>query len=221
MVEACSGERGDLTRLSWYGVPPSGDDGTFEVEGRPYVGYWYGERSSIALAAGLELDGPLVRHEMLHALLGRGDHPRAAFVETCGGVVECGDDCDALGESGRGVPADAREVAPSALEVSAAASPATPSVAADSGWFTLTVYARNKSAEPVWVRLPDEMTFMYVPLTDGYAGSYRQTAERRWAFRAGETRRHVFDVRYPAGTYTFESWYGDRRSPPITVRVAP
>ena len=224
MVEACSGKQGDLARVSWYRVPPGDADGGFEIDGESYAGYWYGSGAGdrIALVAGRELDGHVVRHEMLHALLRRGDHARAAFVEGCGGVVDCAEGCDALGEGGRGVPAGAREVTAAALEVSLAAAPAAPSLAADGGWFTLTVSARNPAAEPVWVRLPDEKTFIYVPLgDDGHAGTYRTTAERRWAFRAGETRRYVFDLRYPPGTYTFAGWFGWRASPRIAVTVGP
>lgn len=222
MVEACSGRRGDLARVRWFSAPAP-----FEVDGQLYDGYWHrgdwlrgGDR--IVLSTAWTPPGDLVRHEMLHALLRRGDHPRAAFVEACGGVVDCGVGCDALGEEGRGVPAGAREVTPAALEISLAVSPAAPSWVADSGWFSLTVTARNPAPEPVWVRLPSEMTFGYVPLMeDGTSGTYRTTAEPRWAFRAGEARRYVFDVHYPPGTYAFEGLFGRQPGPAVTVTVGP
>jgi hypothetical protein len=163
---------------------------------------------------------------MLHALRKRGDHPRDAFVEHCGAVVVCPSDCDTIGEAGRGVLGGASEVTPAALEVSIAPPPEAPSVAADSGWFALTVSARNPSAEPVWVRLPGDATFGdrtfgYTALTEGYAGTYRTTTEPRVAFRAGETRRFVFDLHYPAGSYSFSGFFGWQSSPTITVEVGP
>lgn len=200
---------------------PGSDSGGFQVDGKIYDGYWYVGSNQIAVVAGRELDGALIRHEMLHALLRRSDHPRAAFVESCGGVVDCDEGCDALGEGGRGVPAAAREVTPAGLDVSIAAAPAAPSFGADSGRFALTVSARNPTAEPVWVRLPDEKTFAYVPLTDGYAGTYRQTAAPRWAFRAGETRRYVFDLEYPPGTFSYQGGFAGHFGQPATVTVAP
>jgi hypothetical protein len=83
------------------------------------------------------------------------------------------------------------------------------------------VSVRNPAAEPVWVRLPDAKTFAYVPFTPGYAGEYRETTEARWAFRAGETRRYVFDAHYPLGTYTFVGSFGGQFSPRISLSVGP
>ena len=220
MVEACSRLRGDLASVSWYSVP-AGDGQGFEVGGRVYTGYWYEGGNRIAVVAEREFEGPLVRHEMLHALLRRGDHPRDAFVEHCGAVVACPSDCDAIGEAGRGVPGNASEVTPASLEMSITPTPAAPSVAADSGWFTLTVSARNPSAVPVWVQLPDAQTFGYMALTEGYAGTYRTTSEPRFAFRAGETRRFVFDLQYPAGAYGFYGFFARQSSPTLTVIVGP
>jgi hypothetical protein len=41
--------------------------------------------------------GALVRHEMLHDLLGRGDHPAEFFQRRCGAVVYCNAECRADG----------------------------------------------------------------------------------------------------------------------------
>jgi hypothetical protein len=227
MVKACSGVSGDLERVSWYSAPPANPEegGGFEVDGEEYDGYWYESGHRIVVLDSRRLDGPVVRHEMLHELLRRGNHPREAFVGSCAGVVNCRDGCDTLGESGRGVPEGAREVAPAALEISIVATPAAPSASTYGGWFTLTVSARNPAAEPVWVRLPSDVAFGYLALTNGYSGTYRPTSDSRMAFRAGETRREVFDLnlyqQYPPGIYSFSGIFGWQESPAITVNVGP
>ena len=45
-------------------------------------------------AATAKVENPLVvRHEMLHELLGRGDHPAEYFQRRCGSVVICNEVC--------------------------------------------------------------------------------------------------------------------------------
>ena len=59
----------------------------FPADGRRDNGLWIDHYRYIVLAeAGLS-DSLLVRHEMLHDLLDRADHPAGLFVERCGGVV--------------------------------------------------------------------------------------------------------------------------------------
>ena len=44
----------------------------------------------VAVLAGEQVgNGMVVRHEMLHELLGRGDHPAAYFQVRCAGLVAC------------------------------------------------------------------------------------------------------------------------------------
>jgi hypothetical protein len=136
-------------------------------------------------------------------------------------VVGCTKDCDPDGESGQGIPAMAREVLAAALDIAVTMAPERPSPSLDGGWFTITVMARNPSPEPVWVRLPGDQTFGYVPLNGSYDGDRVNSGEPRWAFRAGETRRYVFDVNWEPGTYQLDSWFAGQHAPRITVTVQP
>jgi hypothetical protein len=216
MVETCSGLRGDFSRVGWLTAP---GQPSFTIDGRPYSGFWFPSGNRILLGDGWTMNGPLVRHEMLHAILRFGDHPRGWFVDKCGGVVVCTSECDPAGEEGHGISPAAREVLPSDLEISVAASPETPSASIDGGWFTITVVARNPAAEPVWVRLPDRQTFGFLPLDGRYSGYAIGTTESRWAFRAGESRRYVFDLNYEPGTYRLDLWFGREHAPALTITV--
>lgn len=79
-MEACSGTTGDLARVQWYTVP--GTYFTIPGDTTRYAGYWFARTNSIVLGADNVDYRPLVEHEMLHAILHRGDHPHV-FVE-CG-----------------------------------------------------------------------------------------------------------------------------------------
>ena len=78
MTESCSGRQGDLRAIRWYIVP---DAHSIDVGGKRVQGVTIGDR--IVLAGAVRGNGPLVRHEMLHALLKRGSHPNKKFVEAC------------------------------------------------------------------------------------------------------------------------------------------
>jgi hypothetical protein len=51
----------------------------------------------VVLASPFIDDPGVVRHEMLHDLLNRGDHPAEYFQGKCAGVVVCNEDCRADG----------------------------------------------------------------------------------------------------------------------------
>ena len=94
MTEACSGLRGDLGSIRWYvqtGVDalqiPGNQDGR-------YGGYWWALGNRILLTEKAVTQPWLIRHEMLHALIGRVGHPRSQFVDRCGGTVTCTGECE-------------------------------------------------------------------------------------------------------------------------------
>ena len=134
MTQACSGIQGSLDRIVWYLVPGAA---TLDVAGHRWNGYFeptYGG-GRIVLAGASVMDGPLVRHEMLHALNPAGAHPRALFLARCGGVVACEDECirdagppPAPGSALRRVPAES-------LAVAVRVDPLQPSASIDQGWF--------------------------------------------------------------------------------------
>jgi len=95
MVQSCSGLQGSLSDVSWYQVPGSG---TVSYSGDEVAGYWALKDSRIVLGGEAVLDGSVVRHEMLHALVRKASgHPREYFLQRCAGLVVCGPTCVADG----------------------------------------------------------------------------------------------------------------------------
>jgi hypothetical protein len=84
-VEQCSGTTGDIERVSWYVVPCLDGESGFRCDVTPdglCAGEWRAPHI-IALAGpnrffpvGYIDDAWTVKHEMLHDLLGRADHPQ-------------------------------------------------------------------------------------------------------------------------------------------------
>lgn len=83
-VEACSGVTGDLSRVDWYVVPCADGETGFRCDVTPdglCAGEWHSPHM-VRLAGpnsifpdGYVDDEYTVKHEMLHDLLGRADHP--------------------------------------------------------------------------------------------------------------------------------------------------
>lgn len=91
-TQECSGRSGTLARVSWFVV--RGSD-SFAYRGVRYDGYWWNGVHWITLAESRVQDPGIVRHEMLHDLLGRGDHPAEFFQQRCRTIVVCNEDCRA------------------------------------------------------------------------------------------------------------------------------
>lgn len=89
-VEKCATVTGAFSSVTWYVVPNAS---YFVVNGSTYSGFWYGQSNSIVLAQFGSDTATIVRHEMLHALLQRGDHPPEYFQQRCRGVVDCSSQC--------------------------------------------------------------------------------------------------------------------------------
>jgi hypothetical protein len=81
-TEACSGRQGRLADVAWFVVP---DVTEFPTPDGAEVGRWTrGSNGTRIVIAEAYLDDELVvRHEMLHALMDRGDHPAAYFADRC------------------------------------------------------------------------------------------------------------------------------------------
>jgi hypothetical protein len=228
LAQACSGLSGDLSRVAWYRV-----EGVSEVplgDGTMVNGYWHPVGNRIVLAADAQLDGQLVRHEMLHALLGRDDHPREAFIGRCAGTVVCIERC--ITEAGPSTAPDpaARVVAPDALQIGVELSSPAPRASVNEGHFRMVVTARNGAPTPVIVRLPPSgdagppVSFSYEIVGAESISSYDMRADVPEAARFApfETKRFIFDFqigattnRYtlPPGTYEFRGSYGERWAP--------
>jgi hypothetical protein len=224
LTQACSGLSGDLARVTWYHVPgaewiPLGD-------GTQVNGSWNPAGNRIVLAAAAELDGSLVRHEMLHALLRSGGHPRAAFIGRCGGTVVCIEQCITEAGPAPAPDATAQLVAPEALQIGVELSSTTPRASVDDGHFRMVIAARNPTPNPVIVQLPPSgdagppASFSYEIRGSGLGAKYDMRADvpEVTRFAAFETKRFIFDFhigsennRYtlPPGTYQFGGAYGE------------
>lgn len=235
MVEECSGISRPLAKVQWFAVrgvllDPEGG-------GEQVGGYYSLASNRIVLAGNDTIDGGLVRHEMLHALLRVKGHPRAEFLQGCGGIVACGPDC--VHDAGPATAPDAGTptVMPAELEVTAVVSPAAPNSSTDGGLFTLTIMVRNPLPHPViaLLRSFSGATARSYPYdvkgaTGGMGGAHLAFDAGVTYFSAGETKRDVIDLAvapngFPAfrslpgqgsewfalspGTYTFRGGYGD------------
>ncbi|HYD54741.1 MAG TPA: hypothetical protein VEA99_19060, partial [Gemmatimonadaceae bacterium] len=152
LTEQCSGRRGSLEAVAWYVVP--GARTLRDPLGHEADGYWSARRNRIVLAGDWAQDGPLVRHEMLHALDRRDGHARDTFVARCLGVVECSGAC--LADAGPAAAVDPMAVSasPQALDVGTEITPPSPGAQVNGGHFTLVVRARNPQPRPLVVSLP-------------------------------------------------------------------
>jgi hypothetical protein len=233
MTEACSGVTGPFQDVTFYEVPGVAD---FESEGRRVVGYWTSGGNRIVLAGDAVLDGGSVRHEMLHALIRVGGHPRDQFLEKCAGVVECGTAC--IADAGSAPPIDptALTVAPTSLEVTTQVTPAAPTSARDGGYFVVAVAVRNTLARPVVARLGSTnvraLSFQYDVRgpTGGTVGAQVVLDASAVTFAPGETKRQYFDFSIgnnlparmlPPGSYSVVGAYGSHRSDATSVSVGP
>lgn len=238
LTEQCSGMSGSLSNVRWYIIPGVS---LFPLNGQLVTGYSVASKNQIVLAGDMVNDGPAVRHEMLHQLLGPGTtgHPRSQFVGKCGGTVYCSTNC--ISDGG---PAPARDpaavtIAPSDLDISVEVIPENPSLAKDSGRIAMTVLAANHTGKSVEVALPsDNIGFSFTLTSDAgldWLGAVTVLTPEATRFAAGEVKRYVFDFRIahdlgqiphapglPLGTYIFGGAYGGHAAAnPPTVILTP
>jgi hypothetical protein len=222
MTEACSALSAPLASIVWYDAPKVDNPA---AASEPITGYWSMASNRIVIREDAVLEGGVVRHEMLHALLKSGGHPRQFFLGKCAGVVDCADDCIADGGLPRPVDPSSVLVTPDDLEVNASVDPPSPSATVGDGFFEFTVTVRNPSSKPVVVALPtprfaDDLasTFGYDirgPFGGGSSG-FRIHDSSVVRFQPGEIKRQVFDFRLlglfaSPGMYTAAGSYGGHR----------
>jgi hypothetical protein len=229
MTEACSGATGSLAAVSWFETAGLLRD---PDTGKIIDGYWSSATNRIVLSADAKLDGGVVRHEMLHALIRQAGHSRAQFLGRCAGVVSCSIAC--VGDAGSPPPAapGTTHVLPATLTIGLSVEPAAPTSTQEDGFFTITVTATNPASHPVEVLLPlpaqPPKTFA-VNMTGPTGGVTDIAVELDLSavtFAAGETKQQVFDyvvgqqggpnTRAP-GTYTVIGSYGGKETAPISV----
>lgn len=81
-TESCSGLAGKFSSVVWYMVPGVR---TFPTEAGDKIAMWEraGQRARIVIAGDYLEHEMVVRHELLHHLLGREGHPTEYFTERC------------------------------------------------------------------------------------------------------------------------------------------
>jgi hypothetical protein len=210
------------------------------------AGYWSLAGNRVVLTTSDTIAGGVVRHEMLHALLRSAGHPRSAFLQACGGVVFCGQECVRDAGPPAAPPIGTATVEPSELEVVSTVSPDGPSSQIDGGLATFTISVHNPFTHAVIVSLPSGGG--NVPVSYGYAmresagggvtsGDFAFDTGITY-FAAGETKHDVIDFfvippDFPSyvgppglgasgillgpGTYSFQGDFGGKTAPPMTV----
>jgi hypothetical protein len=235
MVESCAGRRAAFDGVRWYVMPGAH---SFSYGQMRVAGLWMRSGNTITVGEYARLNGQLVRHEMLHAVLQGGAHPRAKYLGSCAGVVTCGDNC--VQDAGPPPPpaAGTPHVAATALALDFDLAPRAPTGQRDDGWFTLTVRATNPTGSAVLVDLPPSAdgtsprTFAFD--INGALATYRRSVRGSGSeaalFSAGETKQYVFDLQLAGssnptgmqpGSYSLRVAFADRWSDWRTVVVGP
>ncbi|MCC6930945.1 MAG: hypothetical protein IT359_18285 [Gemmatimonadaceae bacterium] len=221
--------------VSFYVVP-----GAAEIplaDGHPVSGRWDDGANRIVLAGNAQLHGSLVRHEMLHALMRNGDHPREMFIGRCAAEVVCIDDCIVAG--GRPPPPDptAVHVPSDSLRVSVEVTPPQPQRAIMNGHFMMIIQARNETPQALIIDLapsgdagpPRSWGFKLVGNGGSQWYDLRADVPEVVRFAPFEVKRFIFDFRVHAGgahyydlapgTYRFSGVFGENwaAAPPIVT----
>jgi hypothetical protein len=247
MVEECAAVGGDLSAVEWYVVP---DVNLVRYGQSRVAGYWSLATNRIVLAENEMFAGRSVRHEMLHALLQRPDHPRRFFLGACGGVAGCEDDLTCVQAAGppSKTSASVPTVSSTDLEVSASISPVQPLTSFNNGFFILTLSVHNPAPHPVVVTLPGESEGRPVSYSYTVRGVTGGTLRELIAFdpgikyfEAGEVKKQIFDfaigppgsqpfgtvfgrgtfgIALPSGTYTFRGAFGGHSASELTIALA-
>jgi hypothetical protein len=238
LTEACSGRSGDFDAVKWYVLP---QQSSFALEGQGVNAAWYGDGNAIVFGFGQQYYPNLVRHEMLHALLQSGTHPRDEFLGKCGDVVVCVGVC----VSDAGGPPDTSAVAQlvpaDSMTVVSTAIPNPISLSADSGYLPIMVAATNTAPIPVRVAIPPVVpggdpsaSFSYAIAPVAAGGVTQRGAAQQNAYfllfaptgTAGATRRLVFDdekvlAYVPSGVYNVTGAFLTKPSAPTRLTVDP
>jgi hypothetical protein len=230
IVQSCSLKNESFDDVTWYQVP---NTDFVRLRGKNVGAYWAPVSNSIVLAGNGLMQGDFVRHEMLHAVLRKGGHPYADFIQRCGGAVTCAGDC--VTEAGAGPNPDtvSLKLPADSLVLSVSTQPQPPSETVDDGYFTIVISAKNPRTVPVAVILdltnPGFSYNLFGP--QGSFGESESVVDRgRSVFAAGETRVKYFDLRIGpftqavqhavvAGSYTIIGGFSGKRITLTGVRI--
>lgn len=225
LIEACSGRPAPFSSIRWYRVPGA----TVMYKGVAAAGY-YTSDGVIVLTDSIVDYGAGVRHEMLHAVLRSGGHPRAQFLGSCADVVDCRDQC--AREAGAwSSPAPFVPLPAESLIVTARAE-LLPPESDGQRWLTLRVVAQNPKPRAVLV-VPYGTRFSWGRSVNGAAGGFWSSLpvadSSNLFFNASAAREFLFEFRVaavftkftlPPGDYFLRGAFGQHWSDGIQFTVA-
>jgi len=226
LTERCSGRTGDFSAIHWYQAPGSRALGSPDIQG-----VFLPRARNILLAGNSIADGPLVRHEMLHALVRDGVHPAEYFQDRCGGTVVCLGECIEDGGPQPAVDSLGPIVSPSEISVTSRVDSTAPSLSRDDGWVVITIEVHNPRASAVRVRLPaweasgwyESFSFVLsiCGLPGWYATDLEPVRDSLLVLGPGQTRRETFDVQAYARCSEVSTAFGGDTLPVIKVVPVP
>lgn len=209
VVESCSGHTADFDAVRWYRVP-IGEGLT--VKGESAAGAWFAAENSVAIGDGWRAVGPLVRHEILHAILKTGSHPGEYFRDACGDEVACGRDCLEDVALPNAIP-----LAVEQLNVDATLFPKAPSLERDDGKAAVVVRVRNPYGVNAFVNAQHfaqatcPVGFVLTSVSDPVRSDedcrylHYNADDARVYFRPYEMRQLVFDLDLRSGGGPFRA----------------
>ena len=230
MVEECSGRVRPISEVDWYFVP---GDGFNTSGGLDVDGLYRNGPDDVILAQKYLNAGPTVRHEMLHAVLDSRSgtvHDGEYFMGRCRGVVACNASCRASIDQYQ-IPSGALVVEPEVLVVELSGDTALSFSPLDTLPYTsIVVTARNPLSQAVAVKLPKVPYTTYRTFTVAVARLpfvFQHAADADSTdryFRAGETKRFIFDVFLPLttdrrGAWTATGGFANKPAPPFPFAV--
>ena len=189
------------------------------IRGEHAGGIWFEHKNRIVMSNAYIPDGFVVRHEMLHAILGMGAHPPDMFRIACADEVACGRAC----RDSTALP-DAVEIPVGRLQVKADFFPASPSITEHGQRAVVVVHVRNPTISNVFV---PASRFAQSGCAVGFqiaSAKLDRVARRcrtfnynpvdgRVYFRRGENRRMVFEVDFGISL----NGLGSTGAEPVTV----
>lgn len=235
MTRACSGLPGPLSAISWYVSDEALRD---PKTGETLLAYWSAASNRVVINSLYVREGSIVRHEMLHALLRNGGHPRRQFLGNCAGTVVCEGGCVEEAGPFPQPPEKPISVTGDSLEITVALAPVKPTTAHDGGFFAMTVSARNRTRRWVTVipglqssGMVRSFFFDVAGPKGGLTGGNSVASDPSdWIFAPGETKKTIFDFaignslgsrQLPPGEYTIRGGYDDYWTPPAIVTIGP
>ena len=242
LTEGCAQRSGSFAAYSWYVVPGNYAPTPSIPNASAYTDV---NARRIVLAESVWAFGGTVRHEMLHALLGREAsgtpaqiHPPEYFQGRCEGVVVCPESCTAAGPAPVTAPVDAPVLPVAALALDIELLTSAASLSGSDSILSIIVRVTNPTAKPVWVPL-EQSTVITAPFTSYFSfritpagadtqlvGAVQAISIASVSFGAGQTRESVLDVNLRAfglapGDYVVTGGFNTRDPVLAPLRVLP